>query len=259
MTRILTNYAGTIDVHIHIHPVIINLLQNPYHTYTSLIGKGLFAALTDLGFLLDWHTQNPSCSRHYRKVQDVEVDQFLLYKYHANQRSESSSRRCSDLKDSKSTSFDNGQQVVVQGQEVILFSDTVVGTSRTLFFTLYNPLEVPILVRLVSHLANDVPEGLLHTNHSDCILTEPNSILEGTIASNGQLVLGPLRFAPKELGIFSQYFMLMNNYTGLEPSWCAFLSLFLVLIAGRSIEQPILLGDTKGLIRDVSFLHLGYV
>lgn len=190
-----------------------------------MIGKGLFTLLSDLGFSLDWHTQNPSCSRHYRQVNDVEVDESLFYGYHAGQLREGDSMHCSDLKESRSMSFANAQHVIVQGQDVVLFSDTVLRTTRTLSLTLFNPLKYPVLVRLAPYKEEREVTGFLPSNHSEFIALDPDATIEGTIPSNGRLTLGPLVFAPTNLGVFSDYFMLINNYTGLEMSFfCFFLS-----------------------------------
>ena len=250
--RIRTNYAGSIDVHIHIYPKLVNLLHNPRHTLSSMISKGLFTLLSDLGFPLDWHAQTPSCSRHYRHVHGVEVDESLFYAYHAGPKHDGESLHCADLKESRSLSFDNAQHAIVQGQDVVLFSDTVLGTARTLTLTLFNPLEYPVLVRLAA--APDTREiaGFLPSNRSESIAIDAEAVLEGTIPSNGRLVLGPLTFTPTNLGVFSEYFMLFNNYTGLQPRICSISALSLVLLAGRCVEQPILIGDSAGLLNEVS-------
>ena len=213
-------------MHIHIYPKLVNLLHNPRHALSSMIGKGLFTLLSDLGFPLDWHAQTPSCSRHYRQVHGVEVDEALFYGYHAGPRHDGDSLHCSDLKESRSLSFDNAQHAIVQGQDVVLFSDTVLGTARTLTLTLFNPLEYPVLVRLAASPATREIAGFLPSNRSESIAIDPEAVLEGTIPSNGRLVLGPLTFTPTNLGVFSEYFMLFNNYTGLQPRIPFFFVLF---------------------------------
>lgn len=279
-----TDVAGPIDVRVRIAPQLVNLLANPRHALSSLIGKGLFTLLADLGFALDWHAQAPSCSRHYRPVRGVQVDEALFFDYHAGVRAEGDAPHCSDLKEARAASFPNAQHVVAQGQDVVLFSDTVLGTARTLSLTLFNPLEYPVLVRLVPDASEHAIPGFLPSNRSDCITIDSDhfhdsdsnysdssdsnydssdsddsdsggsagAVLEGTIPSNGRLVLGPLRFAPTRLGVFSAYFMLLNNYTGLQPRRLPRRSSPLVLLAGRCVEQPILLGDAVGLVNEVS-------
>lgn len=61
--------------------------------------------------------------------------------------------------DSRSSSIHNGEHVFVQGQDVILTANTVVGTRREFYVSLFNPLEYSVLVRLIDY-TESLPGGV---------------------------------------------------------------------------------------------------
>ena len=89
-------------------------------------------------------------------------------------------------------------------------------------------------------------DGLLPTNGSACIRVATEAAREAVLAPNGHALLGPLVFRPTTEGTFSHHFVVMNNYTGLE----------VVTVAGRAIEQPLLLRDAAGTMKTVGVTTL---
>lgn len=79
---------------------------------------------------------------------------------------------------------------------------------------------------------------------ASCVATE--AAREAVLAPNGHALLGPLVFKPTTEGTFSHHFVVMNNYTGLE----------VVTVAGRAIEQPLLLRDVAGTMKTVGVTAL---
>ena len=112
-----------------------------------------------------------------------------------------------------------------------------------MFLTLHNSLEYPVLVRLAdignTELIRDV---LLATLGPEAIHIAPSAVREAVLAPNGHVQLGPLVFHPTTEGMFSHHFLIMNNYTGLE----------VVTVAGRAIQQPLLLRDATGVMKTVA-------
>ncbi len=244
-----------IEVEVRIRPTIVNLLKDPRHQRGHLISRGIYGVLDTLGFLVDWHGSRPSgTQRKYRDMVEVDVDQEQLLAYYAASDDESvdysQPHRVTELLDMRSSSIRNGEHVLVQGHDVILFANTVVNTTRSLFVSLYNPLEYPVIVHLTDY-TDSLPEGLLPGNQSDFFSLAEEGSYEGLIPPSGKLSLGPVFFHPTEFGTFSHYFVIMNNYTGLEPSIRVSVESNLVLLAGRSILQPILLRDSVGYLEKV--------
>ena len=219
--------------------MVVNFFLDARHRTTALLSKGLFGALSALGFALDWHSAAQSrVSRRYHTVPGVQLF-FAAYGDPGAAR-----RQLADLQESKSRSIANGQYVSVQGRDVVFFANTVVGTERLLFLTLHNPLEYPVLLRLTDagSMGDVLSDGLLPTNGSACIRVATEAAREAVLAPNGHALLGPLVFRPTAEGTFSHHFVVMNNYTGLE----------VVTVAGRSIEQPLLLRDAAGTMKTVA-------
>ena len=230
-----------IEVEVRIRPTIVNLLKDPRHQRGHLISRGIYGVLDTLGFLVDWHGSRPSgTQRKYRDMVEVDVDQEQLLAYYAASDDESvdysQPHRVTELLDMRSSSIRNGEHVV--------------NTTRSLFVSLYNPLEYPVIVHLTDY-TDSLPEGLLPGNQSDFFSLAEEGSYEGLIPPSGKLSLGPVFFHPTEFGTFSHYFVIMNNYTGLEPSIRVSVESNLVLLAGRSILQPILLRDSVGYLEKV--------
>ena len=215
------------------------------HRRGHLISRGMYSVLDALGFTVDWHGSKPSgTQRRYREMEEVEVDQDQLLAFYAAVDDDSVdyslNHRITELRDSRSSSIHNGEHVFVQGQDVILTANTVVGTRREFYVSLFNPLEYSVLVRLIDY-TESLPEELVPCNQSKFFSFSENGKLEGLILPSGHLQLGPLVFSPMEPGTFAHYFVIMNNYTGLEP----------VMVAGCSILQPLLLRDGAGYLDKV--------
>lgn len=152
-----------IEVEVRIRPTIVNLLKDPRHQRGHLISRGIYGVLDTLGFLVDWHGSRPSgTQRKYRDMVEVDVDQEQLLAYYAASDDESvdysQPHRVTELLDMRSSSIRNGEHVLVQGHDVILFANTVVNTTRSLFVSLYNPLEYPVIVHLTDY-TDSLPEG----------------------------------------------------------------------------------------------------
>lgn len=253
--RITTDLAGVIEVEVRIRPTIVNLLKDPRHQRGHLISRGIYAVLDALGFLVDWHGSKPSgTQRRYRDMLEVDADQEQLLAYYSASDDESvdysQPHRATELRDMRSSSIRNGEHILIQGHDVVLFANTVINTTRSLYLSLFNPLEYAIIVHLTDY-TDTLPEGLLPGNHSTCFSLVEDGSYEGMIPPSGHLALGPVLFHPVDFGTFSHYFVIMNNYTGLEPGILILGSLFLVLLAGRSIPQPIMLRDNIGFIDKV--------
>lgn len=241
MCSITTDHAGKIPVAIHIQPVVVNLFLDSRHRSGSVLSRSLYSFLTALGFALDWHSPTQSkYSRHYRPVEGVSLDEDLFFDYYGGEgHTEGTRHLFSDLQDVKSRSIQNGQYVHVNGYDVLCVTNTVVSTERSVFVTLHNALEYPVLVHLTEVDASAIPAHMVATNHSEMIEFAPGAVREGLIPSNGHLQLGPILFKPTAIGAFSRYFALMNNYTGLE----------MLLVAGKAMNQPILLRDATGVVK----------
>ena len=235
---------------VRIQPVVVNFFLDARHRTTALLSKGLFGALSALGFALDWHSAAQNrMSRRYHTVPGVQLDEELFFAAYGDPGA--ARRQLADLQESKSRSIANGQYVSVQGRDVVLFANTVVGTERLLFLTLHNPLEYPVLLRLTDvgsagSMGDVLSDGLLPTNGSACIRVATEAAREAVLAPNGHALLGPLVFRPTAEGTFSHHFVVMNNYTGLE----------VVTVAGRAIEQPLLLRDAAGTMKTVGVTTL---
>lgn len=214
---IKTDVAGILNVDIHIHPVVLNLFYDPRHQVTGLLSKSLYTLLDSLGFYIDWfNTRQSSLPQHYRYIPTVQVDQELFFGYYTNGPM-SYSYRTNDLCDVKALSIRNGQHLTINGQDIHFFTDTVVNTSHSSMIPLYNSLEVPILVRLVSYSDGEYPSDYLRTNCTNSFHIPDSAVLEAVIPPNGKVELGPLVFTPSVLGICSSYMFIVNNYTSLEP------------------------------------------
>ena len=238
---ITTDAAGKIPVEVRIQPVVVNFFLDARHRTSGLLSKGLFTALTSLGFALDWHSAVQSrLSRRYHVVEGVQLDEELFFASYGEAGAEASRRQLADLQETKSRSIANGQYVNVQGHDVVFFANTVIGTERAMFLTLHNALEYPVLMRL-TEVGDVLPEGLLPTNGSACIRVAAEAVREAVLAPNGHALLGPLLFRPNAEGTFSRHFAIMNNYTGVEVA----------TVAGRSIQQPLLLRDAAGAMKAV--------
>ena len=234
-----------IKVNVRIQPTVVNLFKDVRHRYGHLISRGMYSVLDALGFAVDWHGSKPSgTQRKYREVKEVEVDQDQLLAFYAATADDSVdyslTHRITELRDSRSSSIQNGEHVLVQGQDVILTANTVVGTRREFYVSLFNPLEYSVLVRLIDYTGT-LSEELVPCNQSRFFSFSEDGELEGIIPPSGRLQLGPLVFSPTEPGTFAHYFVIMNNYTGLEP----------VMVAGCSILQPLLLRDGAGYLDKV--------
>ena len=223
--------------------MVVNLFLDSRHRSGSVLSRSLYTFLTSLGFSLDWH--GPAQSKHsrrYRPVEGVSLDEDLFFDYYGGEgHAEGARHLFSDLQDVKSRSIQNGQYVHVNGYDVLCVTSTVVTTERSVFISLHNALEYPVLVHLAEVDARAIPAHMVATNRSEMIEIAPGAVREGMIPSNGHLQLGPILFKPTEIGAFSRYFAIMNNYTGLE----------MLLVAGKSISQPILLRDATGVVEQV--------
>lgn len=230
---------------VKVRPTIINLFTDPRHQRGHTLSRGIFTVLDELGFSLDWHNSKaPSAHSRYREIPEVELDMAHFLAYYTAQDDLSVDlagvHRVVELQNSRSASIQNGEHVQVDGQDVVLFSNTVVGSTTSMFISLFNPLQYPVLVRLTDY-HDSIPEGLVNYNHTEGFELGDKAGLEGMIPPNGHIALGPVYFSPKSTGVFGHYFVIVNNYTGLDP----------VLIAGRGILQPLLLRDSAGFVDDV--------
>lgn len=244
MCSITTDAAGKIPVEVRIQPVVVNFFLDARHRTSSLLSKGLFSALSALGLTLDWHSAAQSrLSRRYHTVAGVQLDEELFFATYGESDAGAARGQLAGLQETKSRSIANGQYVGVQGHDVVFFANTVVGTDRSMFLTLHNSLEYPVLVRLAdignTELIRDV---LLATLGPEAIHIAPSAVREAVLAPNGHVQLGPLVFHPTTEGMFSHHFLIMNNYTGLE----------VVTVAGRAIQQPLLLRDATGVMKTVA-------
>ena len=226
-------------------PTIINLFTDPLHQRGHTLSRGIFTVLDELGFSLDWHNSKaPSAHSRYREIPAVELDLNHFLAYYTAQDDLSVDltgvHRVVELQNSRSASIRNGEHVQVDGQDVILFSNTVVGSTTSLFISLFNPLQYPVLVRLTDY-HDTIPEGLVDYNRTEGFELGDKAGLEGVIPPNGYIALGPIYFSPESTGVFGHYFVIVNNYTGLDP----------VLVAGRGILQPLLLRDSAGFVDKV--------
>ena len=214
---IKTDLAGVLNVNIHIHPVVLNLFNDPRHQLSGILSKSMYTILDSLGFSLDWFNHlHSSPPRHYRYFPSIQVDQELFFNYYVKGFA-SYSYHTKDLCEIKALSIKNGQHVTVYGQDVHLFGDTVVNTSHSSTIPVYNPLEVPLLVRLVTYPEGELPSTYIRTNCSDVFTVSESAVTEAMIPPNSKVELGPILFAPTDLGVCSSYFFIVNNYTNLEP------------------------------------------
>lgn len=211
-----TDLAGILNVSVRIHPVVLSLFYDPRHQVTNLLSKGLYSLLDSVGVFVDWFgTRQSSLPQHYRYVPSVQLDQDLFFHYYTKNQFPYS-YRVNDLCDIKALSIANGQHITIDNQDLHLFTDTVVHTSHSSTIPLYNSLDIPILVRVADYSVQDLPSEYISTNCSEAFSFSESAILEAVIPPNGRVELGPIIFAPTELGVCSSYLIIANNYTGLE-------------------------------------------
>ena len=89
------------------------------------------------------------------------------------------------------------------------------------YIPIFNPLDSPLLVRLVLSEDKDYPSEYIPTNCTDAFSLASPSLLEAIIPPNGKVELGPILFHPTEFGVCSTYIFIINNYTSVES--CMFL------------------------------------
>lgn len=228
-----TDLAGVLNVNINIHPVVVNLFYDPRHQVTNLLSKGLYSLLDSVGVFVDWfNTRQSSLPQHYRYVPSVQVDQDLFFHYYTKNQLPYS-YRVNDLCDIKALSIANGQHLTINNQDFHIFTDTVVNTSHSSTIPLYNSLDIPILVRVADYSTQDLPSEYLSTNCSEAFSFSESAILEAVIPPNGRVELGPIVFAPTELGVCSTYLIIVNNYTGLESRNLSYFLLFCSFPCGQ--------------------------
>lgn len=218
---IKTDLAGELTVNIHIHPVLLNLFMDPRHQISHLLSKSLYSIIDRLGFSIDWYgNQQAPLSQHYRQIPSIQLDQEDFFQYHMKSTS-SYSYRVKDLCDIKALSIKNGQYLSIDGIDLHFFTDTVVNTSHSTTIPIFNPLDSPLLVRLVLSEDKNYPSEYIPTNCTDAFSLASPSLLEAIIPPNGKVELGPILFHPTELGVCSTYIFIINNYTSVES--CMFL------------------------------------
>lgn len=152
-------------MNVRIQPDRRESVKDMRHRRGHLISRGMYSVLDALGFTVDWHGSKPSgTQRRYREMEEVEVDQDQLLAFYAAVDDDSVdyslNHRITELRDSRSSSIHNGEHVFVQGQDVILTANTVVGTRREFYVSLFNPLEYSVLVRLIDY-TESLPEELV--------------------------------------------------------------------------------------------------
>lgn len=211
-----TDLAGELSVKIHIRPVLLDLFMDPRHQVSHLLSKGLYSVLDRLGFYIDWYgNQQTPVNQNYRQLPSIQLDQDEFFQFHLKTQTPFS-YRVKDLCNIKSLTIKNGQYLSIDGYDLHFFTDTVVNTSHSTTIPVFNPLDSPLLVRLVYSYDKDYPSEYIPTNCTDAFSLDDNPILEAVIPPNGRVDLGPIHFHPTELGICSTYVFIVNNYTSVE-------------------------------------------
>ena len=186
---------------VRIQPVGGNFFLDARHRTTALLSKGLFGALSALGFALDWHSAAQNrMSRRSHTVPGVQLDEELFFAAYGAPGA--ARRQLADLQESKSRSIANGQYVSVQGRDVVFFANTVVGTQAgtTGFIYATSDIEDAGLGTVKSFGKTTDAVEALKNGQVDCVILD-NEPAKALVAANEGLHILDTEYAVEDYAI----------------------------------------------------------